>query len=123
MFKLYKRDTFSTAPIERVPAGVGAQYTPGQALMLTDGAAATASGTPQYIAQGPAAGDFVPCIRVHRDMVWETPLTASGTSLRVGDKVTLAADGLGVTATTTAGVAEIVQIDGTEVGCTLKVRL
>ena len=122
MFKLYTRDTYTTAPVERVPAAVGAAYAPGQALTVTDGAAATATGTPLYIAQGPTAGGLVPCIRVQRDMVFQAPLSAAGTALRVGDKVTLSADGLGVTATTTAGVAEIVQLDGTAVGDTVKVR-
>lgn len=122
MLKLYKRDTFTTAPVERVPAAVGAAYKPGQALTVTDGAAATATGAPLYIAQGPAAGGTVPCIRVHHDMVFQAPLTAVGTALKVGDKVTLSADGLGVTAATAAGVAEIVQIDGTSVGSTVKVR-
>ena len=55
-------------------------------------------------------------------MVFQAPLTAVGTALKVGDKVTLSADGLGVTAATAAGVAEIVQIDGTSVGSTVKVR-
>ena len=50
-------------------------------------------------------------------------LSAAGTSLNLGDKVTLhATNGMEVTATTSNGVAEIIDMDGTAEGSTVRVR-
>ena len=43
-------------------------------------------------------------------------------SLKAGSKVTLDADGLQVTATTDSGVAVIVDLEGTQVGDSVRVR-
>jgi hypothetical protein len=48
-------------------------------------------------------------------MVFKTVVTAAPTALAAGSKVTLATDGLGVTATTTDGVCEIVDLQGAKV--------
>ena len=69
-----------------------------------------------------AAGENIPVIRVEDGMIFSVPLSASGASLKLGNKVTLAAGGLQVTATTTDGVAEIVGIIGTAVGDEVLVR-
>ena len=50
-------------------------------------------------------------IRVNKDMIFETTFAAAATSVKLGSKVTLHTDGLQVTATTTNGVAEIVDFD------------
>lgn len=92
----------------------------GMAMIESSGKLAIATGTnaPKYICmreEGAAvtAGDIVPVIRVTPDIVFAVPLSASGTSLKIGDLVTLhASDGLQVTATTTSGVAEIVGFPG-----------
>ena len=66
--------------------------------------------------------DCVPVIRVQDYQVWRTQLSALGTSLKRGNKVTLETDGLRVTATTTSGVATIVDLEGTAVGDGVRVR-
>ena len=43
--------------------------------------------------------------------LFTAPISEDPSELKAGDKVTLSADALGVTATTTSGVAEIVDID------------
>ena len=47
--------------------------------------------------------------RIYEDEVYQTVLSTSGTSLKVGDKVTTA-NGLKATATTTSGVFTITEI-------------
>lgn len=104
----------------------------GMALVPSSGNLAIATGTtaPTYISMqkfGTArtAGDPVIVARVNHDVVWETTLSANGTSLNIGDKVTLhASNGLQVTATTSSGVAEIVDFpDGVKTsGARVRVR-
>lgn len=128
-FKLYQYDVAKVAPIEYLPCGA---ITPkvGMALTQTSGNLAIATGTtkPTYISMYEAsaaltAGTVIPCIRVLPDMVFETSFSASASSIKLGDKVTLhASSGLQVTATTTNGVAEVVEMDGTASGSTCRVR-
>ncbi len=88
----------------------------GMALTQSSGNLAIATGTtkPTYISMveksaACTAGDLIPVIRVTEDIIFETTISASGTSLNKGDKVTLhASSGMQVTATTSSGVAEIV---------------
>ena len=68
------------------------------------------------------AGTVIPVIRVLPDMIWETAAQAALTSIKLGDKVTLHTDGMQVTATKTNGVAEVVDMDGTNVGSRVLVR-
>ena len=49
-------------------------------------------------------------------MMFQTTFQVAAASIKLGDKVTLHTDGLQVTATTTGGVAEVVQMDGTTAG-------
>lgn len=100
----------------------------GMALTLTDGKLAKATGTvrPSYISmfEGTvASGDKIPVLRVLPDTRFKTQLSAAGTALKVGDKVTIDATGLLATATTTSGVVELVAILGTEVGDDVIVRI
>ena len=113
---------------EYLPAGA---ITPviGLALTVTGGQLAVASGTtvPAYICQRTqeatlTAGDILPVIRVLPDMIFATTWSVAASSVHIGDKVTLSADGLQVTATTTSGVAEVVGMDGTAAGDTVCVR-
>lgn len=101
----------------------------GMAMIQTGGKLALASGTnaPVYICMeeddaAVEAGKIVPVIRVDKGTIYDVELSAAGTSLNPGDKVTIASDGLRVTATTTGGVAEIVEILGTAVGDHVRVR-
>lgn len=111
----------------------------GMALTQTSGnlAIATAGTAPTYISMvekdaACTAGDVIPVIRVSKDMIFETTFSAAATSLNAGDKVTLhASSGLQITASKTEngansstinGVAEIVSMDGTAIGDTVRVR-
>lgn len=102
----------------------------GMALTQTTGNLAIATGTtkPTYISMceksaACTAGDIIPVIRIQEDMVFETNFSASASSIKLGNKVTLhASDGMQVTATTSSGVAEVVYMDGTASGSMCRVR-
>ena len=127
-FKLYKTDVNKVPPIEYLPAGaITAKM--GMALTMSGGNLAIASGTtvPSYVRMvecesALTAGTVIPVIRVLPDMIWETAAQAALTSIKLGDKVTLHTDGMQVTATKTNGVAEVVDMDGTNVGSRVLVR-
>lgn len=129
MFLNIKTDDGHVAPFEQYPCSA---ITPkrGMAMVLSSGKLAIATGTskPEFICveehdSAVSAGDLVTVVRVDPQTVYETTLSAAGTSLNIGDLVTLhASNGLQVTATTTSGVAEIVEMDGTAVGDTVRVR-
>ena len=127
-FKIYSTDDGRVPGIEYLPAGAIAPKV-GTALTISGGNLAIATGTtkPKYISMCEAAatltaGTEIPVIRVGEDMVFEAPLSVAGTSLKVGDKVTIATGGEQLTATTTDGVAEIVGIVGTAAGEHIRVR-
>ena len=91
----------------------------GQALALTGGVLApvTAGTTkPEFISLGYVSASAVkrecPVARVNDEQVYEVPVSAAPSALKVGDKVTLTTDGLEVTATTASGVATIVNLKG-----------
>lgn len=91
----------------------------GQALALQNGVLApvTAGTTkPEFISlaklPASAAKREIPVARVNDEQVYEVSVTAAPTSLKVGSKVTLSSDGTEVTATTTDGVATIVNLKG-----------
>ena len=128
MFLNIKTDDGHVAPFEQVPCSA---ITPknGMAMVLSSGKLAIASGTnkPEFICveehtAAVEADTMVTVVRVDPQTIYETELSAAGTGLALGDKVTIAADGLRVTATTTSGVAEIVYIDGTAIGDKVHVR-
>lgn len=128
MFLIHSTDDGRIPPFEYLPA---AAITPkvGLALYENEGKLAVASGTTKpgcicMTQRGAAvsAGEIIPVIRVQPDIVFETEFSAAATSVKLGDKVTLASDGLRVTATTTSGVAEIVYMDGTASGDMCRVR-
>lgn len=127
-FKVYTTDDNRVPGIEYLPAGA---ITPkiGMALVMTAGNLAVCGATtaPAYISMcekdtACTAGDIIPVIRVQKDMIFETEFSVAATAIKAGDKVTLAADGLSVTATTTSGVAEVVYMDGTAKGDMCRVR-
>ena len=136
-FLLYSTDDGRVPPIEYLPCSA---ITPkvGMALVVSAGnlAVARSVNAPKYISLFGAAstlngGTIIPVMRVGSDMILETTLSAAGTSLNIGDKVTLhATNGLQVTATTQdssnnyIGIAEIVAFpDGTKTsGSRVRVR-
>ena len=68
------------------------------------------------------AGTIIPVFRVLEGTLFATSWSAAASAVSAGDLVTLSADGMQVTATTTSGVAEVVSMDGTAVGDTVYVR-
>ena len=111
--KIAYRNITSTEPIVFVPCSSGVAYEAGLPITVASGAAVVATGTtkPTHICVQKRAGvtdEEVGAILITPDMVFETTLTVAGTSLTVGKKVTIAAGGAGVTATTDSGIAEIV---------------
>lgn len=101
----------------------------GTALVLTDGklALASAATAPTYISmveksEPCKAGELIPVIRVLPDIIFGTSWFAAAAAVKLGEKVTLSADGTQVTATTASGVAEVVNIQGTGVGDPCLVR-
>lgn len=90
----------------------------GQALALQNGVLAPVGGTtkPEFISLAKlptsAAKREIPVARVNDEQVYEVSVTAAPTSLKVGSKVTISSDGTEVTATTTDGVATIVNLKG-----------
>lgn len=128
-FYIHSTDDHRAAALEYLPCGA---ITPklGLALVMTNGNLAVASGTarPQYLCmtqrEAPCtAGEIIPVVRVQADMVLETSFSATATSVNLGNRVTLSADGTQVTATTTEGVAEVVYMDGTASGDMCRVRI
>lgn len=128
MFIPYKTDDGRVPAWEYLPASA---ITPkvGMALTMTSGKLALASGTtkPTYISMveketACTAGDIIPVVRVDADMILETTFSAAATSVVPGAKVTVATDGLQVTGTTTDGIAEVVELDGTTAGSKVRVR-
>ena len=128
MFTIYRPDDGRNMPLEYLPCGA-IQPKIGLALTQSGGNLAIASGTtrPSYICmteRGAAveAGTIIPVVRVGGDVIWETVAQAAFTSIKQGDKVTIHTDGLQVTATTTGGVAEVIDFDGTDAGSAVRVR-
>lgn len=99
-----------------LPCTPGTTYTVGEALVVTNGALAKASGgvVAKYVAAesyvAPSTGARkLRCYRITPDMLFEVPLTAfSASTVKVGARVTFGTDGLTLTATAAeAGGAEI----------------
>lgn len=112
----------------RAPCGT---ITPevGMAMVLSGGVLAKASGTsrPTHISMvertAPCtSGEMIYTIRAEPDIIFETTFAAAPTSLKAGSKVTIHTDGCQVTATTTDGVAEIVDILEAKTGGKVLVR-
>lgn len=127
-FKIHSVDDGRVLAIEYLPCGA---ITPkvGMALTQTGGNLAIATGdvVPSYISmcereEACAEGDIIPVVRVNKDIIFEATFSEAADAVVLGDKVTLATDGLQVTATTEGGVAEVVDMDGTAVGSTVRVR-
>lgn len=90
----------------------------GEALVLASGKLTKCGATtaPEFIAMAGCASDAekrtIPVARIEKNQVYEVPITAAPTGLTAGSKVTLHTDGLQVTATTTAGVVTVENLNG-----------
>lgn len=94
-------------PDTAVPVGTALVFN-NNGYLVTAGATAK----PEYISMGDINEAYLmPVIQVVPGTVYETTLSANGSSLKLGQKVTISSDGQQVTATTSGGVAEIVAMD------------
>lgn len=122
MFKEHLNHAKAVEPFVLVAATANEVYIAGEALSISSAGTVTkctGANTPQFICQeskGAVAGDVILVSLVNPQQALEVPLSAAGTTLAVGNKVTIATTGIEVTATTTDGVFLISEILGTAVG-------
>lgn len=110
----FLRSENNASPIEKeIVATNGTTYNHGVLVSFgSDGTAVVTSGTavPEFVYAGKSVtaktGDVLAVIPVLPEYEWETTLSAAGTSLKTGNKVTTT--GEQATATTTSGVFEII---------------
>lgn len=128
MFAPFTHDSMHTHPIEEQPCSAIAPDV-GMAMVMSGGVLVKATGTtrPTYISvtrreAACTAGDLIQAIRVDPGARFRTAFGADATAIKPGDKVTIATDAMTVTATTTNGVAEIVQKLGDASGSECIVR-
>lgn len=130
MFDFYYSQVQPNSPVTmELPTTASETYKVGETLKIATGALTKASGAdvPTYVScanyVAPATGNKkLPVCKINPGQIYRVPLQAAGTSLVVGDKVTIHTTGLEVTATTTSGVATILEIEGTAVGNKVKVH-
>jgi hypothetical protein len=123
MFKLLKMENarLNVPEPEYQEAKVGEAIEMGETLILSAGKLTKCSGStaPTHMAMGAkAAADTdrrIPACRIESNQIYEVPVTAAPTSLVPGAKVTIYTDGLQVTATTTDGVATVVDTNDAKV--------
>ena len=107
MFKIHHRLVGGVEPYEYKEVKTGEEVQAGEALVLATGKLTKCGATvkPEYIAMGKAAKNGIaPVIRVLPTTVFAATAQAGQNTLTAGSKVTLTADGMNVTATTTDGV-------------------
>ena len=114
-------------PWEYLPAAAGS-YKVGQLLNVTDGKLAAISAvsktTPPYLCMAEktvAADELLPVLRVTNDVIFETQLSAEAAAAKIGSLLEVSAGGLEADAAA-AGTFEVVFIDGTAVGDTVRGR-
>lgn len=129
-FELYQDDYNTSPQLTYVKATASETYALGELLKIGEAGTATkasATDAPAYICHcdkaSAAAGDMLQVIRVQKNHKYKTTLSAAGTALKVGNKVTISADGMQATATTTGGTLEIVELLDTAVGGEIIVRM
>ena len=117
MFLIHTVDGGHVPRYEYLPAAaiapkIGMAMAPNANGQLAAAGGATA---PKYICmqekeEAVSAGTMIPVVRADAGIIFETTFSAAASSVKVGSKVTLSADGLQVTGTTTDGVAEVVEM-------------
>ena len=114
MFKLQRKGSAATEAVEYIEGTAAEAISIGEVLKLSSGKLTKASGTdvPEFVALGSGTGVIIPVKRIYEDEVYQTTLSASGGGLYIGNKVTIASDGLRATATTDSGVFEITEMLG-----------
>lgn len=127
MFLPHVNDRGTHQPWEYLPAAAGS-YTVGQLLNVSGGKltalSAVSTTTPPYLCQANitvAAGENVPVARVSDDVIYETTLSAAAEDAAVGTKLRVSAGGVQADAGA-AGTFEVVYIEGTAAGDTVRGR-
>ena len=117
MFKLQRKGSAATEAVEYIEGTASEAIVVGELLKLANGKLTVAGATdvPEFVSLGSGTGTIIPVKRIYEDEVYQTVLSTSGASLKVGDKVTTA-DGLKATATTASGVFTITEILDSAVG-------
>jgi len=126
--KVYKSNNASQPPMVSLEAEEGTVYKIGQALKIVDGKATPTTDKPTYISVENVigkSGEQLAAIRVSDEYEYKAALTAKGTALKIGDKVTIASDCVSVTATITSGICEITgfETDQKNIGDNIMFRL
>lgn len=111
MFKLQRKGSAATEAVEYIEGTASEAIVVGELLKLANGKLTVAEATdvPEFVSLGSGTGTIIPVKRIYEDEVYQTVLSTSGASLKVGDKVTTA-NGLKATATTASGVFTITEI-------------
>ena len=137
-FLTYSFDKGKPDPFEYLPVttsgspAVNETIVIGEVLKLSSGKLTKAgvdsdNNNGEYIAMQDSAdvpvGGKIACVRINADTVYETELSAAYSAIAAGAKVTLDSTATKVTATTTKGIAEIIDWDGKAVGDKVRVRL
>ena len=118
MFYLTKIENarMSVPEPEYYDVGTSAAISEGETLALSNGALVKNTSAPEFISCGNASAGAkcVPVYRITKEMVFGVPLRDVDKlgDLKVGHKVTVNVDGLGVTTTTTSGIATIISLNG-----------
>ena len=117
MFKLQRKGSAATEAVEYIEGTASEAIVVGELLKLANGKLTVAGATdvPEFVSLGSGTGTIIAVKRIYEDEVYQTVLSTSGTSLKVGDKVTTA-NGLKATATTASGVFTITEILDSAVG-------
>ena len=129
MFFPIKNDSGAVLPWEYLAAEAGT-YQAGQLLNLdtstghVEAISAEQTTTPPYLCMADItvadAGTPIPVTRISRDSIYETTLAAAASGTVTGGKLQVASGGL--QATTGAGTFEVVALDGTQSGDTVRGR-
>lgn len=125
MFGLHKMDKGNTPIIKELPASA-ATFNVGEVAVLSSGRIAKASGStaPTYVvveSGTKTTADTISVTPIYPDQEYETTLSTAGT-LTVGDKYTIATDSAQITATSTNGVATVIEALGTTSGSVVIVK-
>lgn len=98
--------------IKQMPATAATEYKIGEALVISGGKVAKATGTskPEYICAEEGTGkDTISCYPVDEHSEYKTTVNGDG-AVTVGAKYTIHTDSAQITTTTTGGVAEVVEV-------------
>ncbi len=121
MFELASRENAGVAPLIYLNGPAGLEL--GSAATFASNALAKTAPTakPTHIIAGlrNAQGKY-PVVRVLPTMIWKVPATNTVELAQTGNLVTISADALGVTSTTTGGVFTVVATDAINGNCTVR---